>query len=499
MVQILWFKRDLRLADHAPLAQARARGPVLPIYIVEPALWAEPDASARQWAFARECLEGLSAEIALRGGRLRVFTGEAVAVLESLRAAHGAITLWSHEETGNGWTYARDLRVAGWARAQGVEWVEEPCGGVQRRLRGRDGWAASWAAAMARPLIPAPDDLRDPFPDRWPSALPQPEEIGLAPDPCPARQIGGRARGQRALQSFLSERSERYRFEMSSPLTATRACSRLSPHIAWGTVSLREIVQATQMRITSLPDSPEATRWRASLRAFLSRLHWHCHFIQKLEDAPEIEHRALHSAYEGLRAEPDDPARRIAFETGRTGYPFIDACLRALDQQGWINFRMRAMLMSFASYHLWLPWRETGHFLARRFVDYEAGIHWPQVQMQSGPTGINSLRIYNPVKQSHDQDPKGAFIRRYLPELARVPEGFLHEPWRADWACDYPAPIVDNAQAMRAARDALWDRRKAAPRAQTAEILRKHGSRKGASKPRTGGRKPDQRQFSLDL
>ncbi|MFX9104969.1 FAD-binding domain-containing protein, partial [Acinetobacter baumannii] len=86
------------------------------------------------------------------------------------------------------------------------------------------------------------------------------------------------------------------------------------------------------------------------------------------------------------------------------------------------------------SYHLWLPWRETGLHLARRFVDYEPGIHWPQVQMQSGTTGINTMRIYNPVKQAYDQDPLGRFVRAYLPELACVPDAFIHEPWRWEHA-----------------------------------------------------------------
>ena len=139
--------------------------------------------------------------------------------------------------------------------------------------------------------------------------------------------------------------------------------------------------------------------------------------------------------------------------------------MRMLKDTGWINFRMRAMLMAFASYHLDLDWTATGAALARRFVDYEPGIHWPQVQMQSGQTGINTPRIYNPVKQSHDQDPDGVFIRRHVPELAQVPTAFIHEPWRMDAdeqarasviiGRDYPGPMVDHAAAAKAARERL--------------------------------------------
>jgi deoxyribodipyrimidine photo-lyase len=156
--------------------------------------------------------------------------------------------------------------------------------------------------------------------------------------------------------------------------------------------------------------------------------------------------------------------------------------MRALNQHGWINFRMRAMLMSFASYHLWLPWQTSGLLLARKFVDYEPGIHWPQVQMQSGTTGINSMSIYNPVKQGLDQDPTGRFVRAFVPELDALPDPFIHEPWLWPQAhsLDYPAPIVDNASAAKSAREALYAIRKGPDHGQgAADIVAKHASRKG--------------------
>jgi deoxyribodipyrimidine photo-lyase len=172
----------------------------------------------------------------------------------------------------------------------------------------------------------------------------------------------------------------------------------------------------------------------------------------------------------------------------------VDACMRSLRATGWLNFRMRAMLVSFASYHLWLHWRQPGMFLARQFLDYEPGIHWSQMQMQSGTTGINTLRMYSPTKQAKDQDPQGLFIRRWVPELSRVPLPYLAEPWKMDVSVqriarcsigvDYPFPIVDDKQAMKVAKDRMYGLRKTAEaREEASGVQARHGSRKSGLPP----------------
>jgi deoxyribodipyrimidine photo-lyase len=173
-----------------------------------------------------------------------------------------------------------------------------------------------------------------------------------------------------------------------------------------------------------------------------------------------------------------------AWASGQTGYPFLDACMRSLRATGWLNFRMRAMVQSFASYNLWLPWRQTGLHLARQFTDYEPGIHWPQSQMQSGTTGINTIRIYSVVKQGYDQDPNGAFVRRWVPELVDVPDHFLQEPWAYDDASIiidrlYPKRIVDLKASTTTAKDRVYGVRRANGFSDSADdIQEKHGSRK---------------------
>jgi deoxyribodipyrimidine photo-lyase len=508
-LQVVWFKRDLRIHDHAPLALAAQRGPVLPLFVAEPDLWQQSDMSGRQWAFAAESLADLQVALAQLGQPLTVYQGDVIETLCALHRRYGIAGFWSHEETGNAWTYARDVRVAAWAKAAGIPWHEARQTGVIRRLKSRYGWAKAWDQDMARPIIAAPARLPT-LGFELPIHIPTADEMGLAADPCPHRKLGGRIAGEALLNSFLFSRGRDYRYQMSSPVTAFEASSRLSPHIAWGTLSLREIAQATWTRMAALKSdpNPDAKTWRGSMVSFSGRQHWHCHFMQKLEDEPEIEFRNLHRAYDGLRPNTPDPLRFDAWASGKTGFPFVDACMRALDQHGWINFRMRAMLMSFASYHLWLPWRDTGLHLARQFVDYEPGIHWPQVQMQSGTTGINTMRIYNPVKQGYDQDPGGAFVRRYVPELAAVPDAFIHEPWRWEKraAIDYPPPIVDNVDAARAARTALSTVRKGADHRSAAKsIAAKHGSRRSGM-PMTGQSRrakkmaaPPPAQFTLEF
>jgi deoxyribodipyrimidine photo-lyase len=495
-LQVVWFKRDLRIVDHRPLVLAGQAGTVLPLYIAEPGLWAQPDASARQWEFAAESLAHLRDALAVCGAPLCVMVGDAVSILQRLHELHGVAALWSHEETGNGWTYARDRAVAAWARRASVPWHEARQFGVIRRLKSRNGWARAWDRDMAEPMTPAPVSLASvslaSVGSDWPRQIPSSAALGLAPDPCPQRQPGGRAAGLATLESFLHQRGREYRYQMSSPVTAFDASSRLSPHLTWGTISLREVAQASWARMRDLKqaEEPGAKSWRASMISFTGRQHWHCHFIQKLEDEPRIEFENFHRAYDHVRPAVADAERLARWCAGTTGLPFVDACMRALDQHGWINFRMRAMLMSFASYHLWLPWRDSGLHLARQFVDYEPGIHWSQVQMQSGTTGINTLRIYNPVKQGYDQDPDGVFVRAYLPELACVPDAFIHEPWRWEGAAglSYPAPILAHAEAAKAARDALYAiRRNPDHKAAAREIVATHRSRK-AGVPMTGRR-----------
>jgi deoxyribodipyrimidine photo-lyase len=484
--QIIWFKRDLRLHDHAPLAAAAARGAVLPLLIVEPAYWRLADTSYRQYQFWSGAAADLDGQISGRGGKLYIHTGTVIEALDRLRATIGPFDLWSHEETGNDFTHRRDRAVKRWCRNHAINWTEFPQFGV---IRGpslnRDKWSKTWDKFMSRPQIQPPVTVT------WRQAagatrLPQAAELGLRPDGILHPQPPSRAAALTLLHSFLHQRGEHYTRQMSSPLSAEIACSRLSAHLAYGTISMREVTQAALARAAIL-DPHTQKAWTSALRSFIARLHWHCHFIQKLEAEPAIETAPFVRAFANLRPQPANLETLTRWITGQTGYPFLDAAMRFLTAHGWINFRMRAMLMSFATYDLWLPWQDAGAALARLFTDYEPGIHWPQCQMQSGETGINTMRVYSPTKQGFDQDPAGIFIRRWVPELAAIPGALIHEPWRLDAEARqrlaYPDRIVDHETASRLAKARLHAvRQQPATQREADSVQRRHGSRQRSSR-----------------
>ncbi len=497
VIQLVWFKRDLRVSDHAPLALAAAHGPVLPLFVFEPEVWRAPDMSPRHLWWVTQSVVELREQLAKLGQPLVVRHGEIVSVFEDLRKKLGSFVLWSHEETGNEVTYARDRAVGAWCRENGIAWNELRQFGVIRRLKSRDKWSERWEECMSSPLTEPPARI-----------APVQIEVGDIPSlwqgftPSSLHQLPGEEAANRCLRSFLLERGERYSQSISSPSTAALYGSRLSPYLAWGNISMRQVVTETRARQQVLRDLHPVERggWLRSLRAFDARLHWHCHFIQKLESEPEIEFQCFIRSLNEMRDRNGNERYLSAWREGMTGYPFVDACMRYLRATGWINFRMRAMLVSFAAYDLFLDWRLFAHFLAQQFLDYEPGIHYPQIQMQSGTTGINALRMYDPIKQGRDHDPSGDFVRRWVPELARVPGALVHEPWKLSALelseCGlklgetYPLPIVDHKEAVRKAREVLTQFRRAARgEGAVGETLTKHGSRKRPQRHRTNGRK----------
>ena len=480
-INLVWFKKDLRTYDNEALNEALKTGNVIPIFVVETDLWKLPDHSSRQWEFVRECLIDLNHSLNDIGLKLIIRIGNIQDVIKEFMEIFHVKSIYSHEETGNGWTFKRDQDLRCFLKNKNIRWYEYKQFGVFRGLKTRKYWSQRWEQHMSKNLITNPKRVNY-FTDIPSHSLPSTASLNLNVDQCTHRIRGGRKQGLNRLNKFLKYKIDNYQYSLSSPLKAFDGCSRMSPYLTWGCLSIREVVQA--IRKTK----------RKGSRAIDSRLHWHCHFIQKLESEPSLENHEFHPQMSGIRR--SNKKFLDAWNKGLTGIPFIDACMRCLNHHGWINFRMRAMLMSFSSYQLWLPWQESGLCLARKFIDYEPGIHWTQCQMQSGTTGINTIRIYNPIKQGYDHDPNGIFIRTWVKELHDLPTKFIHEPWTIDLfrqntqsfavGNNYPLPIVDPTISVKAARAKLKEIRNKPGFFQISNnILEKHGSRKSSkSKPK---------------
>ena len=477
-INIVWLKRDLRTQDHAALLAAETASgsndatsetpnlksaplPYLILFLFEPELLKNPDTALRHLQFQYQSLKQMNEKLETFGHQIHICYGDAVEVFNHLCGTFDIQNLFSFQESGVEQTWERDKAVKKICDAHKIYWQEFQQNGVIRGINNREGWEIFWQSTMRAPIIrnSFSKELSIHIENKFP--LPVFFKNNLT-EPNPKFQPGGEDFGLKYLSSFLQVRGVNYSQHISHPHLSRTSCARISPYIAWGNLSVRQVYQATLNTI-------EHVSFNRPFKNFLSRLHWHCHFIQKFETDCTYETVCINRGYELLAHEKNSEYIE-AWKNGTTGFPIVDACMLCLKETGWINFRMRAMLVSFLCHHLVQDWREGTHHLAQLFLDYEPGIHYPQFQMQAGTTGVNTIRIYNPIKNSKDFDAEGIFIKKYVPALKDLPVEYIHEPWKMTLleqemfnfvlGKNYPFPIINPKEGAKVGRDKIWGHRK---------------------------------------
>ena len=478
-IVIVWFKRDLRLHDNEAIYNALNTGKrILLLYLFESLLENDPHYSERHWNFIKESIVDLNLELQKFNSKVLSVRSDLFSAFNLLQDKFKIQAVFSHQETGILTTFERDKAFKRYCKNNLIEWKENINNGVLRGLKNREDWFDHWTDYMTQKQFsfePKENQLLNS------EEIHELEKLFDLPNlETPTRssfQKGGTKMAWEYANSFMSKRHHNYMFNISKPENSRGSCSRLSPYIAWGNVSVREIYQKVQ-------EGKNNTPYKNQLSAFASRLRWQAHFIQKFEMEHTMEHASVNKGFHKLKKRVSEEYQ-LAWKEGKTGFPLVDASMRCLKETGYLNFRMRAMLVSFFTHILWQPWQDATVHLSRLFLDFEPGIHFPQIQMQAGETGINNLRIYNPIKNALEHDSGAIFIKKWVPELAHLETPYAFEPWlmtsleqqlyNFTLGKDYPFPIVDIKSHRKRATDILWKLREDyTVKKENHRILQKH-------------------------
>ena len=469
-LDIVWFKRDLRTLDNISLEIAsNSSNPVLFIYLFEPSVMNYPDYDSRHLRFIYESLLDIEKKFKSYSLKLNLLKCEAQEFFEVISKKYNVNQVLSYQEIGNNLTFERDKYLLDFFKKNNIKWIQHKTNGVIRGLKSRKDWKKKWVDEMNSKISLSDLNLIDKTEVEIPKKI---KSYSLNINNDKNFQPGGEAYAWMYMNSFLKKRHKGYTKNISSPFNSRTSCSRISPYVTYGNLSSKQVYQFF---------SESKNR---DIRSFLSRLQWRCHFMQKFDDEPSMEFDNINTAYNSIRNEYNKDLIS-KWKEGKTGIPIIDACMRCLDKTGYLNFRMRAMIVSFAAFNLWQNWKNFSHFLARKFLDYEPGIHYSQIQMQSAVTGINTVRIYNPIKNSVLLDPDGQFIKKWVSELKFIPKEYIHEPWKMtkieqemyNFSINenYFSPIIDIEESRRSASGKIWKIRKGSKsRIDAKKIIKKH-------------------------
>ncbi len=477
MNNVVWLKRDLRISDNEALSKSVANNasPYV-IYIFNPAQLSWPDVDIRHWTFIFQSLNDLRNQ----GLVVNTFYGDPLDVFDSIKQQIGEFNLLSHQESGTEDSWRVDNEIKKWTKKNKITWQEFQNNAVIRGIKNRNHWDAMWIKKIKSPLYQSPETYI--FKSLNTGDFKIPDHILEQIFNSNHHMIpGGESKAHNLLKTFLAEKVDEYWGSLSYPEKSRYYCSFLSAHISYGNISLKQIYQACEIERKNKSN-------KKSIDQYMARLKWHCHFIQKFEMDTSIQYQNMNASFDHIRKKSDRKLFK-AWRDGQTGYPLIDAAMRCVKETGYLNFRLRSTVVSFLTHILWQPWKPGADHLAKMFLDYEPGIHYPQFQMQAATTGVHTIRIYNPIKQSLEKDKDATFIKTWVPELANLSTEFIHRPWQMTpleegmndfvYGKDYPKRIVDFEQRQKFAREKLWAiKQSPQSRNRSIDILKKHSRSK---------------------
>ncbi|MFL5781472.1 MAG: cryptochrome/photolyase family protein [Thermoleophilaceae bacterium] len=450
MTAIVWFRRDLRVRDHPALRRAlSAHDAVLPVFCLDDRLLRGRHASGPRARFMAEALGDLDRSLRERGSRLIVRREAPETALPALAREVGATAVYAGEDVGP-FARARDRRVAealelvlcpGLAAVDDLGAIRTGSGGPYTVFT---PFHKSWERVARRAVLAAPRAIESPRVDE-PGVVPAPADLGGGvPEPLP----GGETEGRQRLRNFLRGPIERYRDDHD--VLGDDASSRLSPYLHFGCVSAREVEER-------LPAGRGA-------EAFRRQLAWRDFHHHVLLGFPRNAVEEMQERYRHRLDWSDDEGCFDAWCEGRTGYPLVDAGMRQLLREGWMHNRARLVVASFLTKDLGIDWRLGERWFMRMLLDGDEANNngnWQWIASVGADPAPHYRRLYNPTRQMETLDPRGAYVRRYVPELRGVPDEYLREPWtmpaelQRECGCaigtDYPAPIVDHREAREEA------------------------------------------------
>lgn len=433
---LFWHRSDLRLSDNPALIRAADADRVNPVFIFDPNFYSSDKVGKNRLKFLHESLEQLNQIYKDYNTNLSFWYGKPETILTSIVDEHGIDKIIFNTSPTIGYSKKRDKKISSWEISEPVKHQGIVCS--------KDN--SCWRTCSEKYLNSKPYNA----PKRLNGGIESQIDIEKVrkkfdiPLFKKHRIQGGAKEAQKHLQK-ISSNIEDYHDSLSNPLTAEKKCSRLSPYFKFGCLSLREAYHYIKKQANQTKNVDK----------YVDRLRWNLYFTQKLENNPSLTEKAINPIYRYQNKKSHKESLSEAWKHGKTGFPIIDAGMRALKKTGWMSFRIRALCASFYTMILRCWWKVGADWFYKKLVDADPGINYAQWQLQSGLIGRNPIEVYNPEQYSKKNDCSD-YIMKYVPELSELPPEHIHAPQKTPSTIlsnydlsigdDYPHPIVDYGQ-----------------------------------------------------